>query len=151
MKFNLTMENPPAPGGSSSSGSSDGTYEVMPEAVRQVLADVQAQAVEFGSLSGEAGTEMMELSDACKAPPITAELSSLYTSVFRRAIDIAGGRTVNAVDAVAQAVTALVQGDEQMGESARKAAAQAAQEHADDAPGAGDRPRSAGRGSVQAF
>ncbi|MCC3302382.1 DUF6507 family protein [Arthrobacter sp. zg-Y895] len=150
MKFDLSVQQQ-QPGPAETSGSGDGTYDVMPEAVRQVLSDVQIQAAEFGQLTGEAATEMMELSQACKAPPITAELSSLYTYVMRRAINIASRRTANAVVAVSQAVNALAQGDDQMSESARSAAAQAAQEHADDAPGAADNPRNTGRGPAQAF
>ena len=150
MKFDLSMQQQ-QPGPATAPGPGNGMYDVMPEAIHHILAEVQLQAGEFGQLAGEADTEMMELADACKAPPISAELSSLYAYVMKRAINIASSRTANAVDAVAQAVAALMQGDDQMSASAREAAAQAAQARADDAPGAADSPRATGRGPAQAF
>lgn len=56
-----------------------------------------------------------------------------------------------AVDAVADATLALVQGDDQMSDTAREAAALAAHEHVDDAPGATNGPRYTRHGSHKAF
>lgn len=151
MKFNLTAHSTPTNGTAAPAGTADGTFVVMPEAVMAILNEAQTTAAEFNRLFAAAEANIINLADACKAPPITTELSTYSTFMLKRTIRTAGGRITVAVDAVDSAVLALIQGDEQMSDTAREAAALAAQDHVDDAPGAAGGPRYAGRGPAQAF
>lgn len=152
MKFDLAAQQAgPAVGSAQTAGTADGNFDVMPEAVIAVLNEVQTMAVSFNDLLIAADSNMANLANACKAPPVSAELSTFSNFMLKRTIRSAGGRTMVAVDAVAEAVLALVQGDQQMDSTAREAAAMAAQEHVDDAPGAAEKPRYVGRGPAQAF
>ncbi|MDK1359639.1 hypothetical protein QNO00_05085 [Arthrobacter sp. zg-Y1219] len=146
MKFELTAQQPVAP-----SGGPDGSFDVMPEAVHAILVDVQAAASEFEELLAAAGAGMAGLSDACKAPPVSRELSTFSTFLLANTIRSAEGRIAVASGAVSEAVLALIQADEQMNETARRSAALAAQDAVDDAPGTAGRARPAGHGPAQAF
>lgn len=151
MKFELTAQhNVPSDTGNQSGAAADGSFVVMPEAVIAILSEVQSMAMEFNDLLGSAETNIVGLAEASKAPPISTELSTFHTDVLARIIRTAGGRTMIAVDAVADAVSALVQGDGQMSANAREASALAAQERVDDAPGSADR-QSLRNGQPRAF
>lgn len=153
MKFDLTaqsLEGAPK-GPAAPKGTADGTFVVMPEAVMAILAEAQTTATGFNQLFTAAEANITSLADVCKAPPVTTELSTYSTFILKRTIRTAGGRITVAVDAVANAVLALIQGDEAMSDTAREAAAAAAQDHVDDAPGVDARPRHTGRGPAQAF
>ena len=123
MKFDLTGENTAATAGTAPESAADGTFVVMPEAVLAILNEVQTTAAGFGQLFTDTEDNMIDLAEACKAPPITTELSTYSTFMLKWSIRGAAGRITVAVDAVAAAVLALVQGDEQMSDSAREAAA----------------------------
>ncbi|WP_342022940.1 hypothetical protein AAE021_14020 [Arthrobacter citreus] len=151
MKFNLTAHSTPTNGTAAQAGTADGTFVVMPEAVMAILNEAQTTAAEFNRLFAAAEANIINLADVCKAPPITTELSTYSSFMLKRTIRTAGGRITVAVDAVANAVLALIQGDGQMSDTAREAAALAAQDHVDEAPGAAGRSRYAGRGPAQAF
>lgn len=139
MKFDLTTQDTRQSGSGSRSGTSaDGNFVVMPDAVIAILNEVQTMAIEFNDLLVSADTNVVGLAEASEASPISTELNTFYTEVLARTIRSAGGRTMVAVDAVADAVLALVQGDEQMNTNAREASALAAQERVDDAPGGSD-------------
>ncbi|MDK1359647.1 hypothetical protein QNO00_05125 [Arthrobacter sp. zg-Y1219] len=146
MKFELTAQQP-----DSSSEGADGSFDVMPEAVHAILVEVQTAASEFEELLAAAGAAAASLSEECKAPPISRELSTFYTFLLAKRIRSAEGRITVASGAVSEAVLALIQADEQMSDTARRSAALAAQDGVDDAPGAADRPRHAGHGPAQAF
>lgn len=152
MKFDLTEQSTEAPGGAASPGSTaDGTFVVMPEAVMEILNEVQTTATGFNQLFAAAEANIIGLADACKAPPVTTELSTYSTFILKGSIRSAGGRITVAANAVNNAVLALLQGDEQMSNTAREAAALAAQDRVDDAPGAANRPGNAGHCPAQAF
>lgn len=151
MKFDLTAQNTEAINGAAPGGTADGNFVVMPEAVMAILNEVQTAATGFNQLFVAAEANIINLAGACKAPPVTTELNTYSTFMLKQTIRTAGGRITVAVDAVANAVLALIQGDEQMTDTAREAAALAAQDHVDDAPGAAGRPRHPGRGPAQAF
>lgn len=150
MKFDLAAYQTPPDVPAVRSGSADGTWDVAPDAVYQILLDVQLLAEEFATLRESSVVSLSELEGACKAPPATVEFNSFYISVLARDFRIAAGRTGVAMDAVTDAVLALVQGDTEMSEEARRAVATAAQERADDAPGAAGREKNTGHGPLQA-
>ncbi|MCC3278152.1 DUF6507 family protein [Arthrobacter sp. zg-Y40] len=151
MKFDVSGQRTAPVPGATPGGTADGNFDVAPDAIIAILNDVQAMATEFNDLLMVADANMVNLADACKAPPITTELSTFSNFMLKRPIRSAGGRTMVAVNAVAEATMALVQGDHEMSDTARESAAMAAQQHVDDAPGAADGPRYVGRGPAQAF
>ncbi|MCC3291264.1 DUF6507 family protein [Arthrobacter sp. zg-Y1110] len=151
MKFDLSGQSTAPVSGTTPGGTADGNFEVAPDAVIAILNEVQTMAVEFNDLLMAADASMVSLADACKAPPIATELATFSIMMQKRTIRSAGGRTMVAVDAVADATLALVQGDKQMSDTAREAAAMAAQQHVDDAPGAANGPSYVRHGSPQAF
>lgn len=129
MTFDLTAPSTEPTGGTAAPGSAaDGTFVVMPEAVMAILNEVQTTAIGFNQLFADAEANIINLADACKDPPVTTERSTYFTFILKRILRTAGGRITVAVDAVNDAVLALVQGDEQMSDTAREAAALAAQD-----------------------
>ena len=147
MKFDLHAKPSVTPG----SSSAEGSFDVMPEAVHAILNDIQAMAEEFDDLLMQADMSVLSLAEACKAQPVSRELTTFNIFLLRRTLLAAAGRTGVAVSAVSEAVLALLQADEQMSDTARHSAALAAQERVDDAPGAAKHPRHSDRGPAQAF
>lgn len=152
MKFDLTTQNSgPSGPGTQEGSAADGDFTVMPEAVIAILNEVQTMAAELNDLLASADSDLTGLADASKASPISTELGTFHNEVLAGTIRSVGGRTMVAVEAVNDAVLALVQGDEQMSANAREASALAAQERVDDAPGAADRQSSIRNNQPQAF
>ena len=147
MKFDLTAQQPVP----RTSGTADGSFDVMPEAVHSILSRVQAEAAEFEQLLQAAAGSIGSLANECKAPPISRELSTFSTFILAKTSRSAAGRTDVSVGAVNEAVLALVRADEQLSETARQSAAVAAQDGVTAAPGVEGSSRRTGRGPAQAF
>lgn len=120
--------------GPSGSGASDGNFDIDPAAVSAVLLEVDAQGVEFGPLMATLVEDSVALTEACKSDVIAEQLLGLAEEQFQHGIADIQGRTGNALNAVAEVLTILYSADTQMSDTARHAAASAAQAKADDDP-----------------
>ena len=130
MKFDMQAAQP----GPSGSAASDGNFDIDPAAVSAVLLEVDAQGVEFGPLMTTLLEDSVALTEACKSDVIAEQLLGLAEEQFQHGIGDIQGRTGNALNAVAEVLTILYSADTQMSDTARQAAASAAQAKADDDP-----------------
>lgn len=130
MKFDMQ----PAEPGPSGSAATDGNFDIDPAAVSAVLLEVDAQGAEFGTLTTTLVEDTVALTEACKSDVIAEQLLALAEQQFQRGLADIQGRTGNALNAVAEVLTILYSADTQMSDTARQAAASAAQAKADDDP-----------------
>lgn len=130
MRFDMHSAEP----GPSGSGASDGTFDVDPAAVSAVLLEVDAQGGEFGLFMAALVEDSIALTEACKSNVIAEQLLGLAEEQFQHGIADIQGRTGNALNAVAEVLTILYSADTHMSDTARHAAASAAQAKADDDP-----------------
>lgn len=114
--------------------SADGNFDTDPAAVSNVLLDVDAQGAEFPPLLSTLVEDTIALADACKSDVIAEQLLAVAEEQFQQGLADIQGRTGNALNAVAEVLTILYSADAQMSDTARQAAASAAQAKADDDP-----------------
>lgn len=110
------------------------SYNVSPEAVSGVLQEVAPLLEGYGTQFTAVGERLSELSAACLAEPVSAELGALTEKIINPAFTNIAGRSSNAVNAVNTVLGILTAADAQMDADAREASMQAAQAAADDPP-----------------
>ena len=110
------------------------SYNVDPAAVSGVLQETGPLLEGYGLQFTAVGERLSELSAACMAEPVSAELGALTEKVVNPAFTNIAGRSSNAVNAVNNVLGILVAADAQMDTDAREASMRAAQAAADDPP-----------------
>ncbi len=110
------------------------SFDVSTGAVSAVLSEVKAQMPSYQTLMASFGEDIAALAQASKAEPVGTALQGASEKVFSPAINNVVGRTNVAVTAVNDVLAVLISADQSMSDTARDAAAKAAQGRADDAP-----------------
>ncbi|MCC3282441.1 DUF6507 family protein [Arthrobacter caoxuetaonis] len=110
------------------------SYNVNPGAVSGVLQQVAPLLEEYQAEFTAVGEKISELATACMAEPVAAELGALTEKLINPAFTNIAGRSSNAVNAVNNVLTILLESDAQMADDAREASMRAAQGAADNPP-----------------
>lgn len=133
MKFDMQTPIDPAPAGPGTGGG-DGNFDVDPPVIASILSTVNAEAQAYNSFARTLAVATQGICEAANAWPVAAEMDSVNTFVLQRYVRIIGARTGQNIGAVTDVVNILVAADQQMSDTARSSAAQAAQAAIDDDP-----------------
>lgn len=129
VKFDMAapLESPPAPAG-------DGAFDVDPAAVIGVLQAIDTEATGYSPAARTLLQEMSLLAEESKSTAIASRLAMITDEVLHHGMADLVGRTGNALNAVAEVLGILASADTAMSDTARHAAAVAAQRSVDDDP-----------------